>query len=202
MVDAARALFLEKGYAGTTMEDIADRAGLTRRTVYNNYADKDALFVQIVREVIVFAEGFARGLGAELTEGATSGNLKGRLDDIARRMAGSILRPDVIALRRLLVAEGRSFPALATEYFDRAPGQVIAALGRSFAALGRRRLLRVAEPRLAAEQFAYLVVGAPLDRAVLTRKLPTPAAAEAAALAGVETFLARYRPAPRPVTSS
>lgn len=39
---------MQKGYAGTTMEEIADLAGIARRTVYNNYPDKGTLFKQIV----------------------------------------------------------------------------------------------------------------------------------------------------------
>jgi AcrR family transcriptional regulator len=59
VVDAARTLFLQKGYAGTTMEEIAALAGLTKRTMYNNYPHKEALFTQIVADVIAFAEAFA-----------------------------------------------------------------------------------------------------------------------------------------------
>ena len=82
VVDAARALFLRKGYAGTTMEEIAALAGLTKRTVYNNYADKDALFTQIVADVIAYAEAFARGLHEEFTAGITAANLRATLDDL------------------------------------------------------------------------------------------------------------------------
>ena len=69
VVAAARTLFLRQGYAGTTMAEIAALAGLTKRTVYNNYADKDALFTQIVGEVMAYAETFARGLREELGAG-------------------------------------------------------------------------------------------------------------------------------------
>jgi TetR/AcrR family transcriptional repressor of mexJK operon len=49
-----------------------------------------------------------------------------------------------------LIAEAKAFPALATEYFDRAPGQVLAALASGFAQLGQVGALRVADPRHAA----------------------------------------------------
>jgi hypothetical protein len=101
----------------------------------------------------------------------------------------------VIALRRLLIGEAREFPALATHYFDRAPGQVLEALAAEFERLGRARLLRVTDPRRAAAQFAYLVAGEPLDRAVLVGATPARALVIACARDGVETFLARYRPA-------
>ena len=188
-------MFLRKGYAGTTMEEIAALAGLTKRTVYNNYVDKDALFIQIVMEVIAYAEEFAHGLHEEFTARVTAANLQRTLDDLGRRLALAIMRPEVVALRRLLIGESREFPALGAKYFDRAPGQVLDALASGFDHLGQVGLLRVADARIAAAQFAYLVVGEPLDRAVLVGKPPPREHVIACAREGVKTFLARYRAA-------
>ncbi|MGH9380608.1 MAG: TetR/AcrR family transcriptional regulator [Thermoanaerobaculia bacterium] len=192
VVDAARTLFLRLGYAGTTMEEIAALAGLTKRTVYNNYADKDALFTRIVREIIAYAEEFARGLREELAVEIDATNLAAALDDLGRRLALGIVRPEVVAVRRLLIGEAREFPALAAEYFDRAPGQVLEALTWGFERLGQAGLLRVADARRAAAQFAYLIAGEPLDRAVLVGTTPPKDDVIACAREGVETFLARY----------
>jgi len=195
VVDAARTLFLRKGYAGTTMEEIAALAGLTKRTVYNNYAGKDALFIQIVVDVTAYAGEFARGVREEFTAGMSAANLRATLADLGRRLALGIVRPEVIALRRLLIGEARAFPALAKEYFDRAPGQVLEALASGFEHLGQAGLLRVTDARRAAAQFAYLVAGEPLDRAVLVGTTPPREQVIACAREGVETFLARYRAA-------
>jgi TetR/AcrR family transcriptional repressor of mexJK operon len=191
VVEAARTLFLRHGYAGTTMDDIAALAGITKRTMYNNYPDKDALFSQVVAEVITFAGGFARELRRELSVGITAANRVGALHDIGRRLALAVLRPEVISLRRLLIGEARALPSLAKEYFDRAPGQVIQALASGFRLMGASGL-RVTNSRRAAAQFAYLVVGEPLDRAVLTGVIPPRTHVLAYARDGVETFLARY----------
>src|SRR5262245_26991427 len=86
VVDAARTLFMRQGYAGTTMEDIAALAGLTKRTVYNNYGDKDTLFTQIVADTIAVAEEFARGLHEEFTAQVMRKNLRSALEDLARRL--------------------------------------------------------------------------------------------------------------------
>lgn len=197
VVDAARTLFLRQGYAGTTMEEIAALAGLTKRTLYNNYAGKEALFTQIVTQVIAYAEEFTRGLREELTVGITDTNLRAALDDLGRRLALGIVRPEVVALRRLLIGEAREFPALAAEYFDRAPGRVLETLASGFEHLGQVGVLRVADARRAAAQFAYLVAGEPLDRAVLVGTIPPREHVIACAREGVETFLARYAAMPR-----
>lgn len=192
LIEAARTLFLRKGYAATTMEEIAELAGLTKRTAYNNYATKDALFTLIVEDVIAYAEAFARGLNDAFTVGITAANLRATLDNLGRGLALSIMRPEVIALRRLLIGEAQGFPALAKVYFDRAPGQVLDALASGFAHLGRVGLLRMADARHAAAQFAYLVAGEPLDRAMLVGAIPPREHIIACAREGVETFLARY----------
>jgi hypothetical protein len=87
-------------------------------------------------------------------------------------------------------------PSLAQEYFDRVPGQVLAALASGFEKLGHAGL-RVSDGRRAAAQFAYLVVGEPLDRAMLTGIIPPEQYVIAYARDGVETFLARYGTARR-----
>lgn len=197
MLEAARTLFLREGYAAATMEEIAELAGLTKRTVYNHYADKEALFTEVVREVIAYAESFARELRRDLVE-LEGADVRGALDDLGPRLAVAIVRPEVVALRRLLVGEARRFPGLAAEYFDRAPGRVLTALATEFERLGEEGVLRIADARTAAEQFAYLVAGAPLDRAILIGKSPSEEELREGAREGVRTFLARYHEASAP----
>src|SRR5262245_41480119 len=104
-LDAARTLFLQKSYAGKTMEEIAALAGLTKRTLYNNYADKEELFLRIVEDVLAFADAFVRGLREEWRADTTASNLEAALHDLGRRLALGIVRPEVVAIRRLLIGE-------------------------------------------------------------------------------------------------
>ena len=136
VVEAARALFLRKGYAGTTMEG-SRRWLASQRTVSNNFPDKPTLFTQIVMEVIAYAEEFARGLHEEFTARVTAASLQPTLEDLGLRLALAIMRPEVVALRRLSIGESREFPALGAKYFNRAPGQVLEALASGFDRLDR-----------------------------------------------------------------
>jgi hypothetical protein len=70
---------------------------------------------------------------------------------------------------------------------------VLDALAAGFSRLAKARLLRTSNPRMAAAQFAFLVAGEPLDRAVLVGALPTRKHVIACAAEGVDTFIARYR---------
>jgi TetR/AcrR family transcriptional repressor of mexJK operon len=190
-LEAARTLFLKNGYTATTMEEVAALARLSKRTLYNLYPDKKALFTEVVSQVIAYAQRFAENLITGF-EDLTAAELPTALHDLARRQALAILRPDVIALRRLLIREARSFPELAGEYFEAAPGRVLTALAATFQHLTQAGLLHTPDPRRAAEHFAYLIAGAPLDRAMLLGKVPPEAQVTASAQEGVETFLARY----------
>lgn len=191
-LEAARTLFLENGYAGTTMDEIAAVAGLARRTLYNNYPDKETLFIRIVGEMTTFAGDFARGLNERFSTAIDKGSLAPTLYDLGERLALGIIRPEVVAIRRLLIGEARTFPTLAQEYFDAAPGQVIAALAAGFAQLAESGNLRVLDPQRAAAQFAYLIAGEHLDRAMLVGTVPSKEEIIACARDGVETFLTRY----------
>lgn len=206
-VDAARTLFLRQGYAATTMAEIAQLAGLTKRTLYNNYGDKEALFTGIIADVIGYAEKFSRGLEEQFTAEIGAEDICGTLEDLGRRLALSIVRPEVVALRRLLVGEARAFPDLAREYYECAPGRVIETLAAGFERLAELGVLRVSDSRCAAAQFAYLVAGESLDRAMLVGTIPAQDHVIATARAGVETFLARYgrerrQASPKPLTTN
>ncbi len=193
VTSAARALFLDRGYAGTTMDDIAAHAGITKRTLYNNYEDKEQLFMEIVSEATTFAETFARDLPGMLGEASSAVELRASLQEFALCLARAIVRDEVISLRRLLVGEARTFPSLGRHYFKRAPTQVIVSLSREFSRLRDIGLLLIEDERRAAMQFAYLVVGAPLDQAMLTGKIPPDEEVRACAHEGVVTFLSRYQ---------
>lgn len=203
VLDAARTLFLREGYAGTTVDEIAELAGRTKPTVYNNFGDKEALFIRIVEEVIAYAEGFADDLIEAFADEVTEGNVQESLHELGRRLALAIVRTEVVALRRLLIGESQTFPELAREYYDRAPGRVIEALACEFRTLAARGLLCVEDARGAAAQFAYLVAGEPLDRAILVGGVPDEERLVRGAREGVCTFLARYgRQSGAPATGS
>lgn len=61
LVEAAKHVFAEKGFAGASLEEIAERAGFTRGAIYKNFADKEDLFFA------VFDRGIERQLDAFAT---------------------------------------------------------------------------------------------------------------------------------------
>jgi TetR/AcrR family transcriptional regulator, mexJK operon transcriptional repressor len=191
ILDAARTCFAEQGFDETTVEDVAARAGIAKRTIYNIYGDKESLFRAAIAVSIDTAEAFTRHFAARI---AQLDDLERDLPELARRLARDVLTGPVIPLRRLVSRESARFPDLAAEYFDRAPAAVMRALADGFTDLARRGLLAIDDPVRAADQFAYLVLGPELDRRMFDDR-PRPAAAlERDAVAAADLFLRAYRP--------
>ena len=191
ILEAATTLFLRNGYVATTMDDIAETANVSKRTVYNNFADKDALFREVVMAATGIAEAFAADAAAEL---ADPDDLPAALFALARRLAEGATDPRVVQLRRLLIGEAHRFPDLAAEYYRLAPGRVMSTLAAALEDLARRGRLQVPDPVRAAEQLAFLVLGPALDRAMFggRRARRDTAALARAADDGVRAFLAVY----------
>src|SRR5882724_10582319 len=107
IIDAATALFLRKGYLGTSMDEVAAQAAVSKQTVYKNFADKQSLFNEIIAGVTGTVGDFAEHVAQTL---AATRDLPADLTAIARQYLRLVLRPEVLALRRLIVGEAARFP--------------------------------------------------------------------------------------------
>ena len=200
IVDAARALFLRRGYAGTSMDDVAAAAAVSKQTVYKNFADKQRLFAEVITGDI----GRTAQEGAVLPDRIVdAAGLESALRAFARRHVADVLRPDLVRMRRVLIGEAERFPELARTWYTTAIEPAHAAFADRFADLARRGLLVVDDPLLAAEHFNWLVLSVPMNRAMfLGLDEPFPAGdLERWADEGVRVFLAAYgtgRPPPPP----
>ena len=188
ILDAAARVFLDHGYTAARVDDVAEAAGVAKRTVYNLYADKEALFRATALSSIAIAERFSASLADEVhaVDDARAG-----LPTLGVRLAESVLIGQVMPLRRLLVMESERFPDLAAEYRRRAPDAVMTALTELFTRLVDAGSLRGGDPSVMTEHFAFLVMGADMDRGMFGIATP-PARVRARALAGVEVFLTSY----------
>lgn len=193
IVQAATTLFLRQGYHDTGTDQIAAAASVSKQTVYNQFGDKKRLFHDIIIGVTATAERFAAGLPDELAGVRTAADLQPALRALARHYLAAVLNPQVLALRRLIIGEASRFPELAAAYYQRAPGRVLAALADVFGRLADRGLLAVEDPAEAAEQFAYLVLGRPLDHGMFhVDDVPDIERSQRTADSAVRIFLAAY----------
>jgi TetR/AcrR family transcriptional regulator, mexJK operon transcriptional repressor len=161
ILEVATELFLAKGYGSTTIEAVAARAGISKRTLYHRFDDKSVLFAAVVHEII---EQIRPPAGVPLIEGAT-------LREVLRRLAGMILRaalsPQAIALHRLVMAESARFPELVRAvHGDGSAREATTLIGGLLAREPRDSTLSAEKRAFAAEQFIFMVVTLPQRRAM------------------------------------
>ena len=183
IVDAATHLFLTQGYGATSIEAVARRARISKRTFYHRFDDKPALFVAVVHRII-----------DRLRSPADVERLVGDLQEVLQRLARFILRaallPEALALNRMLVAESARFPKLAAVATERG---VIDEGIRFIAGILEREIragkLALDNPAFAAQQLLYMIIALPQRRAMGFGAPMTPAELDAWARDVVNLFL-------------
>lgn len=188
---AATELFLTREYVGTSMEDIAVAAAVSKQTVYKHFSDKQTLFREVALGSV---EHVSRDFQSQAAAVAEAPDVPAALRNLAQSYVHAVMNPVVLRRRQLVLREAGRFPDLARTYHESGPRRTISVLATAFARLASRGELVMDDPRLAATQFAFLVVGDPLDTAMFRgagkgrRRRELDALAEA----GVEVFLAAY----------
>lgn len=163
ILDAARVLYLAKGYAGTSTDEIAALASVSKQTLYRHFADKDELVAAVIRSVIAAAED----QGAETFDAlAETADLERDLIAFARQHIRDVIDPQIMQMRRRIISEVDRFPALARAWYDAGPKRGHEKLAACFTRLRERGLLAVDDPLLAAEQFNWLILSIPMNRAM------------------------------------
>ncbi|MBV8166473.1 MAG: TetR/AcrR family transcriptional regulator [Alphaproteobacteria bacterium] len=117
---AALALFVEKGFAATRLDDVAARAGLSKAAIYLYFADKTALFQGVVRQEVISNFG---------TVEAMLGAHKGPVGDVLPRildfLAGRIEETPVASIAKIVVSESLAFPEIGRFYLNEVIGRGI-----------------------------------------------------------------------------
>jgi TetR/AcrR family transcriptional regulator, mexJK operon transcriptional repressor len=186
IIEVATPLFLSEGYGATSIEAVAKRARMSKRTVYSRFRDKAELFGAVVHRLVERLRP-PGGNTEQFFEG-------GSLEVILRRLATLIIRaalsPPALALHRVIVAEATRFPELAAavnqEGTRREAIQRIAALLDGERVAGK---LGVGNAEFAAEQFLHMLVAGPQRRALGLGTPMTTADLDAWARDAVDLFL-------------
>jgi TetR/AcrR family transcriptional regulator, mexJK operon transcriptional repressor len=191
ILDAAAEVFLAKGYVGTSMDEVAAVARVSKQTVYKHFRDKEALFHELIIATV-------QRSGEEVAEPVLPGERpwEEELRAYARLLLHGVMQPSVLRLRRVVIGEATRFPALGRAFYDRGLARTVATLSPVLSGLAEAGLLAVDDAPLAAEQFVWLVLSVPLNRAMLLGDDHGVAAEDLDryADAGVDAFLAAYAP--------
>ena len=169
LLDAALDLFLEHGFELTTIEMIAARINMTKRTIYARYADKASLFLGAVQRAVE-----RQIVPHRVLAGFDRGDLTETLASIARLRIGQVMTPNGLRLQRIINTESYRFPEIFTANFEQSAKPVIdfvaGLLDRGVAA-GQ---LAPTDSGLAASAFMSMVISGQV-RAIVSGRLPTDA---------------------------
>jgi TetR/AcrR family transcriptional regulator, mexJK operon transcriptional repressor len=190
LLDVATKLFMERGFDCTSIDAVAETAGVSKPTVYARYHDKRDLFAAVLQASI------QRWL-APLSAAAEAAKVNPRsiettLHDLSRHLLAHGLAPEVIMVRRTLAAQAVQFPELAKLAYEEGWLRGVRAVAILLQQFADRGQIKVEDPAIAADLFLSLVLGASSDKlhGIATR----PKILELRRQAAVKLFLNGVRP--------
>lgn len=187
---AALVLFARDGYERTSVDAIAAEAGVSKRTVYSHYRDKEDLFLLVLRETYDTMRERVRDI--------VDRNLRD-IDDVrpaltacVREIVRTITRsPDRATLVRLLISEAPHFPAILDLWHTRGIVPLIADPMAKLAAAG---LLDTHDPAQAADHLYALTFGQVNNKSMMGTIQLTDSEADRIVTSGIAVFMRAYAP--------
>jgi TetR/AcrR family transcriptional regulator of autoinduction and epiphytic fitness len=190
LLEAAAAVFAEKGYAAATVDAIAAKAGMSKKTVYRVFDSKLALFDALIDDRFF-------NIPEPPEEGG--GTLEESLTRTLLAIAQILLRPDRTCLMRMIIAEGPNAPELMTAFERLKLGQELNTLERWFERQERCGALNVGNVREAARLVFGMTVAEPMIQLLAAAPRPLEEIPLGLRIAhGVRVFLYGLKAAPLP----
>jgi TetR/AcrR family transcriptional regulator, mexJK operon transcriptional repressor len=187
ILDIAAAIFMERGYEGTTMDDIARRAGASKHTLYARYRTKADLFRAVI---LRRAEAFHSRLSSILT---FEKPIELVLEAVGMELAARAMREDAQKICRAVIATRNDFREPALTFWTLGPKQGFLLLAEFIKGQTQRGVLVTSNPQLAADVFHSLCFGKYLLPAQLgIGPVPTRAKQQAYIREAVKVFMAAY----------
>lgn len=190
LIEAAEKVFVELGYGAANVDDIARRAAMSKKTLYQVFPTKESLFAAVIesRRAVLSAM-----IDLERNDEARSP------DDVLRRflkqMARFVLAPRQAALYRLVIAESQRAPELANAFYQEGPNKACSGLSNWLAVQHERNTLFVPDPTVAARMLFSMVIAEQQMRLLIGEiREPDEAAIDARVDRAVELFLDGARP--------
>jgi AcrR family transcriptional regulator len=167
--EAARSELLARGYAGTSMEALACRAGVSTKTLYRLIPTKAELFQGMVTDRL---DQFFSSIVADVVD---EPDLTKALTIMLIDCATFTLGEEVIGLNRLVIAECDRFPEIAEAFYQNGIQRVPVAIATWLATQCRRGLIALDDPKAAAGMVLGMMISEPQRAAVLRQRKPMTA---------------------------
>jgi TetR/AcrR family transcriptional repressor of mexJK operon len=155
LIDVARLLFVAKGYAATSMDEVASVARMSKTTLYTRYPSKAELFAAVIA-----AHGDSSGMDFDPAELAGL-PVAEALGTIAERFVEFTCQPEAVRLQLVYESEGSQLPEVVAAFERSGPEHDISVVEQYLAAKVRLGELALEDPRFAAGYFLNAVKGTP-----------------------------------------
>ncbi len=191
---AALTLFTRDGYERTSVDAIAAEAGVSKRTVYNHFGDKENLFLVVTQRTFTWMIGLVdEVVGRHLDDLSDPSALERTLVETLREMGRTITQlPERGALIRLLITEARRFPVLTEPWRQR--GTVTDVIAARITRLADRGLLVIDDPVQATQHLTALTLNQLNTRSLFGTFAISAEETEKVIRSGVHVFLLAYGP--------
>jgi AcrR family transcriptional regulator len=186
IIDVARSVFIEEGFAAASMSTIAARLGGSKGTLYNYFRSKEELFAAYVREEC--------GRFAEAMFGDTeTPDLAAHLSLIGERFLTHVTSDWAMRMFQLIVSEAHRTPELARVFYEAGPAEAVRRIRQMLESARDKGEIEADDCEVAAQQFLSLCRGHLHFRYSLNLiERPNTAQIEATIREAVRTFMARY----------
>lgn len=153
ILEAAKQLFVQHGYAGVSMDQIAAAAGVSKLTLYSHFGDKDNLFIAAVR---TFCE---QSVPDAVFQARPGQDVRAHLLQVSQVFVGMILSPEAIAGHRMLCSPQVVQSPLPAAFWAAGPQRIQAAFTELLDGYVAQGLLDIDDTPLAASQLVTLLKG-------------------------------------------
>lgn len=189
ILQAAKVLFLKMGYHGSTMNQIAKEAQVTKLTVYNHFQDKETLFTCAIQETC--AENISR---QHFCLTAQSAFLE-VFYDVCDRALHMIYLPEALKLEHLLLELAAEKNPLAQHFFEASHQPLANALGDFFQTAATLQFIRPDQPPRQTELILSLLLGMRYNQVLLDiSHIPSPDEMQQIIEMAIELFMLKYHP--------
>jgi AcrR family transcriptional regulator len=155
IADAASELFAELGFHATTLDKVAQRAKISKLSIYKHFENKEALFGA------AFAARCQQFLPQALFEGV-DGSVEDQLMAVGSSLLRTLLRPDVSGVEAMVMADKTNRSSLSKLHYEAGPAHIIAQIEDLLRQLHAKAVLNVPDPVRSARLFAALFKGCDL----------------------------------------
>ncbi len=191
IIAAASALFMERGYAGVTMEAVAAAASVSKMTVYGHFHDKAALFGAVVRATTDQMVATLTGLG----DAGAKPDLEAMLIAFGTALLRLILSPRIVVMSHVLMGMLMKDRPWAELFYAAGPGNMRESLARFLADAAARGEVEIDSAQAAADDLISLWEGDMQKRIALGLVPPLDDAdIDARVRRATRVFLRAYRP--------